>query len=201
MRNIRCNCSLRAKLNFINKVLKNKNKFSSKVLKKNLDADFQKEIDKIKERSIIECPNTNEICEVFETPNMGRGIRAKNYIPPNFCIGCYIEDLRKNKDVDEDNWRYSFYYVLNGYYIDGSKLDSITSLINHSNNPNLSIRNEIHIADGIEELHITFYTKREIQPKEELYIDYGPEYWVYAEKNGIRRDTKQRLITEYFNSY
>lgn len=200
MKNIRCTCAHRAKLNFINKVIKNRKLFSEKTLKKKLDSDFYKNIDKIAGRPIINCPNTNEICEVFLTPNMGRGIRAKTSLPKDFCIGCYIGELLKNSEKEE-NWKYGFCYVLNGYYIDGSTFDSITSLINHSNKPNLDVKFEVHNVDEIMELHITFYTNKEIDPKEELFIDYGSEYWEHAKKLGIRKDCKQRLITEYFVSY
>ena len=33
---------------------------------------------------------------------------------------------------------------------------------------------------------------------EELFIDYGEEYWNYARKQNIRPEGRQRLITEYF---
>ena len=130
---------------------------------------------------------------------MGRGVRSKIFIPNNTNIGCYIGNLKHNSESNND-WIYSFQYVLKDYYIDGQNIDSITSLFNHSDNPNVRVFSELHDADELHEVHITFYTNKDIKIGEELFIDYGPSYWISAKEKGIFKDIKQKLITDYFVS-
>jgi len=202
MKNIKCSCTLRAKLNFSSKIIKKKTRYSDKLLNHIFENDFLKNLDKIKEKGIKSCVNTDEICEVFLTPNMGRGVRAKTFIPEKTNIGCYIGELMHNdRNEEEDIWKYSYHYIFKKYFIDGSSGDSITSFLNHSDKPNVTDTFELHEVNDYEEIHITFYTTCDIHQGEELFIDYGDGYWKYSEKQGIRKDSRQRLITEYFPSY
>jgi len=196
MKSIRCNCSLRAKLNHASKLLKKK-KIAKNNIEKIYSSDFIKKIDIIKEFPIRNCPNTDEFCEKFLTPNMGFGVRAKVFIPRNTFIGCYIGELTNNKSCNE-NWKYAYSYIFKEFYIDGSTFDSITSFFNHSDKPNVTDRFELHNTDEYEEIHISFYTTQDVDIGEELFIDYGDDYWTYALKQGILKDTKQKLITDYF---
>jgi hypothetical protein len=142
------------------------------------------------------CPNTSDFCEIFETKDMGRGVKAKTYIAKGTNIGCYLGTIKHITERRKgDDWRYDFVYGLRGYYVDGSKCKSMMSLLNHSDIPNVNARYHIHIKDdGMEEVHIVFYALRDISPDSELFIDYGEEYWITAERNGIykKKDTKKR---------
>ena len=84
----------------------------------------------------------------------------------------------------------SFLSVLKDFYIDG-KDESLICYMNHSCKPNVKIIWEKH---G-DEIHIVFVANQIIDECEELFIDYGEEYWNYARKQNIR---PEGLITEYF---
>jgi hypothetical protein len=44
---------------------------------------------------------------------------------------------------------------------------------------------ELHeMPDGTVECHIVFIAKRDIVRAEELFIDYGEDYWKYAKQQG-----------------
>jgi len=64
--------------------------------------------------------------------------------------------------------------------------------MNHSNNPNVKIILEKHC----DEIHIV--ANQIIDEGEELFIDYGEDYWKYARSQNIRPEGRQKLITEYF---
>ena len=82
---------------------------------------------------------------------------------------------------------------LKDFYIDG-KDESLICYMNHSSKPNVKIIWEKH---G-DEIHIVFVANQIIDECEELFIDYGEEYWAYARKQNIRPEGRQCLITEYF---
>lgn len=195
MKSLTCNCAQRAKINQLIKSIK-KDDFSQSYLKK-LDRTFVKELPKIKCKPIIPCPPTESLCEIFSTPNMGRGIRAKVELFKGEKIGCYIGSIKAESYTDE-TWKYAFQYTFKDYSIDGSSIESMMSLLNHSDNPNCNVDYEIHKVDGIEEIHLTFFLLKDVLPGQEIFIDYGQEYWEYANKNGIHKDIKQKLITDYF---
>ncbi len=199
MRSLTCSCSQRAKLNILIKKIK-KNNIQPSYLKK-LDSTFIADIKSIQSKTkTIHCPKTEEICEIFTTPNMGRGVRAKISLPKSAKIGCYIGPIKEGHYYDE-RWKYSFQYVFKKYSVDGSSIESIMSLLNHSDKPNCDVLYEIHKVEDIEEIHLTFILSKDVKRGEEIYIDYGKEYWEFASKSGIIKETRQRLITEYFNSY
>ena len=54
-----------------------------------------------------------------------------------------------------------------------------TRYLNHSPEPNLQVRSLPRGLDGTP--HVWFFTLRDVQPGEELFWDYGGEYWGEAE--------------------
>jgi len=196
MRTLTCTCVQRAKFNTLIKSIK-KNNISKSCFKK-LDSSFTSDLKKIKENPVIECPKTDDFCEIFQTPNMGRGVRAKIDLLKNTKIGCYIGPIvtNENKDVD---WIYAFQYVFKNTGVDGSKIESMTSLLNHADKPNCDVFFQIHSIYGIEEIHLTFFLNKDVKMGEEIFIDYGTEYWENAKLKGINKDIKQKLITDYFH--
>jgi len=164
-----------------------------------LDEFVLKDLYKIPQVS-YECPNSEEMCEIFTTPTMGRGIRAKKHITKGTKIGCYLGTLKHNTERKSgDDWRYDFCYGMKNYYIDGSQCESMMSILNHSDSPNVDTKYHIHKINGVEEVHIVFITRNHIMYHEELFIDYGEDYWKGAEKEGIMKQKRQSLITDYFS--
>lgn len=145
------------------------------------------------------CPNSNNYCEIFNTPNMGKGVRAIKLIEKGTKIGCYFGTLKHESERDEgDEWRYDFAYGLKDFYIDGSKCQSMMSILNHSDNPNVHVKYHLHEYKKHQEVHIVFIASTNIYPNTELFIDYGEDYWKAASKYGIIKDKKQSLMTDYY---
>ncbi len=151
------------------------------------------------------CPcDTEYLCETFQTETMGIGVRTVVDIRPETVIGCYLGCIRKTENAP---WVYAFEYGLNGYVVDGSDKRSMMSYVNHSNHPNLDIEYMFHIVNGKKQIHIVFKTNNYILAGEELFINYGTEYWEYSiqmdkfygkEPTIPKNKKKQTKITNYF---
>lgn len=133
------------------------------------------------------CCKPSDFCEVFDAGPMGRGVRAKRTIWANTHIGCYSGVLRANADKHNGDWRYNYTYALKDYYIDASQDTCMMAMLNHSEkDENVNVEYGLHeMPDGRVECHIVFVAKRAIMRMEELFIDYGPDYWKYAKKMGV----------------
>jgi len=198
MKNLTCSCSQHAKIKILIKTIRKKDILPDYYLKK-LDSTFKSDINKIKNGPVVECADTDNLCEVFNTPNMGRGVRVKRDLVKNLRVGCYIGPIIQDKDyTNDENWKYQFQYIFKNSSIDGSTEESIMSLLNHSDKPNCDVEYEIHMINGIEEIHLTFILNKDVKKDDELYIDYGRQYWEHAAKLGIYKDIKQKLITDFF---
>lgn len=166
--------------------------FSQETLCKEMEPCVKRHMDRVGPfKPERRCCNSKEFCEVFDAGPMGRGVRAKRTIWANTHIGCYTGVLRANSDKHTGDWRYNYTYALKDYYIDASQTDTNTTcmmaLLNHSDkDENVSVEYELHeMPDMSVECHIVFIAKRAIMRMEELYIDYGPDYWRYANKMGV----------------
>lgn len=200
-----CNCYNCEKIiEELNDIIDHSHEYTDKELKHQLEPYVYQKLKKNKIMEINICPDSHQYCEIFDTEFMGDGVRSICDIPSKTVIGCYLGCIEPvyNKSVD---WKYAFAYALNGYVIDGSNKDSMMSVINHSRTPNVDVDYHYHIVDGKKQCHIVFITKSFIHSGEELYIDYGNEYWKFASKYGIiefnedeRPLKRQRKITDYF---
>ena len=172
-------------------------------LEKECDPVFFNKLKKEKlSKKSIPCPCTTKYCETFETESMGIGVRTKKFIPSGTKIGCYLGTLKNLNDKKrKDDWRYDFQYLFKKYYVDGSNKLSIMSYVNHSNDDNVNVLYELHSTNSGEECHIVYQTKNDIEMNEEVFIDYGNDYWnfYHKEKGNKKENKKQRLITDYFN--
>lgn len=183
----------------LNSIIDNRDKYTMEELKTRLEPFMYNKLKKNKEINISICPNTEEYCEIFKTDSMGDGVKAIVNIPPNTVIGCYLGCINK----ETTNWKYAFAYGLQNYVVDGYDKKSMMSIVNHSRNPNLSIDYEFHVINGKKQCHIVFITNKHIFEGDELYIDYGEDYWDYARKIGMveintQRPLKQRKMTDYY---
>jgi hypothetical protein len=145
------------------------------------------------------CPiDTDYLCETFDTEIYGLGVRSLVGIKQDTVVGCYMGCIRK---YQEASWVYAFEYGLKDYVIDGSDKRSIMSYVNHSKYPNLDVEYVFHILNGIKQIHIIFKANQYILAGEELYIDYGDDYWKYynsiEKKIEKRSNKKQTKITDY----
>ena len=175
----------------LEKIIKKPHKYSKKYIEQIIDQDFIPELTKGFENLGI-CYPSSDMLEIFDTVDMGKGVRAKEKLYTGQRLGCYMGEIKHNAEPSKD-WRYNFAYVLKDFYIDG-KDESLICYMNHSSKPNVKIIWEKHC----DEIHIVFVANQIIDEGEELFIDYGEEYWTYARKQNILPECRQRLITEYF---
>jgi hypothetical protein len=192
MGKLKCKCCIQPKLRQLEKIIKKPQKYSKKYIEQVVDQDFIPELTKGFEKLGI-CYPSSEILEIFDTVDMGKGVRAKEMLFKGQRLGCYMGEIKHNAEPSKD-WRYNFAYVLKDFYIDG-KDESLICYMNHSSKPNVKIIWEKH---G-DEIHIVFIANKIIDEGEELFIDYGEDYWKYAKSQNIQPEGRQRLITEYFN--
>ena len=191
MGKLKCKCCIQPKLRQLEKIIKKPQKYSKKYIEEIVDEDFIPELTKGFEKLGI-CYPSSDILEIFDTVDMGKGVRAKESLYKGQRLGCYMGEIKHNQEPSKD-WRFNFAYVLKDFYIDG-KDESLICYMNHSCKPNVKIIWEKHS----DEIHIVFVANQIIDEYEELFIDYGEEYWAYARKQNIRPEGRQRLITEYF---
>lgn len=190
-----CKIPIRCKVNTLTKIVKNPGKYKKHLKQRILVNEYL--IYRIPTSNF--CAKSEEFVEIYETQNMGEGLRAKIDLKWGQPIGCYYGEI-KDKLEDTSDWRYNYEYALKGLYVDG-KGKSLMAKMNHSNKPNVYVFYELHKINDIEEMHISFITNKLVKKGEELFIDYGPEYWDYAQKIGLKPFLKQKLITDYFSRF
>jgi uncharacterized protein len=98
----------------------------------------------------------------------GLGLFATKLIPKGKRIVEYTGPRIPNEEVDKSRGKY-FFEVNTNWSIDGSGRDNIARYINHSCRPNA----EAIITRG----RVWIWSKKNIQPGEEIAYDYGKEYF------------------------
>ena len=108
---------------------------------------------------------------VKSSPIDGRGCYATRHFPKSRKIAEYIGERISRREIARRlrGKRRIHICAIDSYWaIDGSVGGNCTQFINHSCQPNCSIR----IVHG----HILFYALRDIRPGEELVVDYEISY-------------------------
>ena len=98
----------------------------------------------------------------------GLGLFAKVPIKKGDCIIEYVGEIITEAQANERGGRYLFQTSKNRH-IDGTTRKNTARYINHSCRPNC----EVDIIRG----RVFVYAKRKIEIGEELFYDYGKEYW------------------------
>jgi hypothetical protein len=112
----------------------------------------------------------------FIGPHMGYGVVADRVIEPGEFIGEYLGMIRYRGGLMTNP--YCFEYPLsiwreNQYLIDAKDVGNLTRMINHSENPNISPFLVYH--NGL--MHIILIAQEKIYPDQQLFYNYGEEYW------------------------
>ena len=193
MGGLRYKSAYRPKVNLLGKIVKDRKRYGRDYLEKILDKDFLESLSKncIKRG---ECMIPEEYVEIYETLEMGKGIRLRRDMEKNMEIGCYLGELKGKGDMSDGV--YNFAYALKDFYVDG-KNGSLMSFCNHSDKPNVDVVWRMHNV-GNDELHLVFRLNKDVKKGEELFIDYGDGYWEWMKNNSVIKTTRQRLITEFF---
>ncbi len=98
----------------------------------------------------------------------GLGLFASSRIPAGRRIIEYTGPLVTSEEVDRRRGRY-FFTVDDEHAIDGSPRTNLARYINHSCRPNAEAL--------VEGRRIWIWSKRAIEPGEQITIDYGEEYF------------------------
>lgn len=105
--------------------------------------------------------------------DVGKGLFAKNLIKKGMYILEYVGTPVPAEIADDHPGRYLF-ELNEKVTLDGDVPDNTAKYINHSCDPNVEAEID-EDKDGTE--HVNIYAMRTIQPGEELFIDYGEEYF------------------------
>jgi uncharacterized protein len=100
----------------------------------------------------------------------GLGLFATEPLKRGDFIIEYTGELISTEEADRRGGKYLF-VVSDTKTIDGKERDNIARYINHSCTPNA----EAELDE--DELRVRIYAKKKILPGEEIFYDYGSEYW------------------------
>lgn len=107
-------------------------------------------------------------------PEVGLGLFSKCRIARGVTIGYYTGKVLTDEEVEEEPYISSVYllWVCKDHWIYGEgEGANYTRYINHSNDPNLELITSFRWKTA------RFKTLRSIKAGEELFFDYGNDYW------------------------
>jgi len=107
---------------------------------------------------------------------IGNGVFSKESIKKGAFVCEYVGLITREKDIDPDN-RYIFNLTVGddetGFVLDARYSGNVARTINHADFPNLEA-----ITIFIEgQPRVIYAACRDIQKGEELFVDYGEDYW------------------------
>lgn len=146
-------------------------------------------LNQFKKDNLILAKNLSEIVEIRPAmqKHMGMGVFAKNKLPLGTVIGCYTGEIVKKPKfgVIQNQYLMKFF---DDWYIDPQNSGNETRFVNHSFNPNVEVVNYDLSSKGNKNHVVVLVLLRDIQKDEELFINYGDEYWgnkftVFLKKN------------------
>jgi SET domain-containing protein len=100
--------------------------------------------------------------------NTGLGLFATSRIAAGRRIIRYVGPILTSEEVEQRTGRY-FFSIDDDYAIDGSARTNLARYVNHSCEPNAEAL--------IEGKRIWIWSKRAIEPGEQITIDYGKQYF------------------------
>lgn len=137
----------------------------------------------------------HEDLELRETENMGIGVFALADIPKDTVIGLYTGELKQQSDMQREEQDYSAHIrTFNGdTNVSASALreGNWTRFVNHSCAPNCRLSTAMNCGTDMVVAYIR--TTVDISAEDELFIDYGREYFRET-KGKARKGRKQRLF-------
>lgn len=118
-------------------------------------------------------------------PNAGRGLFTKKFIPKGSLVTEYRGKITTWKDADHDDGRNPYiFYVTRNHVINAKEEEN--AFAKYANDargykkvPGLN-NNGIYIIKG---KRVFLQALKDINPKEEIFVAYGKEYWDVMKKN------------------
>tara|TARA_R110002003_G_scaffold215_2_gene16431 strand:- start:145 stop:987 length:843 start_codon:yes stop_codon:yes gene_type:complete len=125
----------------------------------------------------------------YRPPVKGYGLFARNDIPANTCIGEYMGRLVPGEDVADDKTQYQFEIDIGHIvgageeqpmcWLDATHTGSIFRFMNHHCDPNAAINAG---RCGMHNRILYVYTLRDIAQREQITINYGPDWFAKEEE-------------------
>lgn len=112
--------------------------------------------------------NQGDVSYAVKRTRTGLGLVATTLIPAQTRIIEYTGPLIPNKEVERRRGKY-FFALNSKWAVDGSPRSNFARYINHSCEPNAEAL--------VDNRRIWIWSKRDIQPGEEITYDYGKEYF------------------------
>jgi SET domain-containing protein len=140
---------------------------------------------------------SNKLVQVKQStlPNAGKGLFAKKFIPKGTRIIEYKGRITTWKEVDGDDGKNGYiYYVKRNYVIDASR--NKKALARYANDAKGLFRlkgvknNADYVEDGF---RVFIEAKKDIAAGEEIFVDYGKEYWAVIRHN-LRVDRQRERM-------
>lgn len=137
-------------------------------------------------------------------PNAGKGLFAKEFIPKDTRIVEYKGKISTWKQVDDNDGNNGYiYYVKRHHVIDASRHPSALARYANDARGLQKIKGLTNNAAYVEEgLKVFIEAKKDIPAGEEIFVEYGKEYWdvirhnykVEQERKKIRNSKKKKQV-------
>lgn len=117
------------------------------------------------------------------SPNLGYGLYAGSDLDEGTYIGEYVGYVRPKRLWNQQS-EYLYRYptrvldAVKPMQIDAKKQGNYTRFINHSDSPNL----DTFIVLDRQTLRVCFQANKSIKEGEQLFLNYGSEYWINRER-------------------
>lgn len=128
-------------------------------------------------------------------PGAGKGLFAKTFIPSGTRIVEYKGKITTWKEVDDNDGNNGYiYYVKRDHVIDAAGHPK--ALARYANDARGLQRvkgisnNSEYVEDG---LRVFIESRKDIQPGQEILVEYGTEYWAVIRHNMKVEKQRQRL--------
>ncbi len=142
------------------------------------------------------------VVKASKLPNAGKGLFAKEFIPKSTRIVEYKGKITTWKEVDDNDGNNGYiYFVKRNYVIDASK--STSAIARYANDAQglqrvKGIKNNAeYVEDG---LKVFIEAKRDIPAGEEIYVEYGKEYWAVIRHNHKIEEERKKLRNKKNNN-
>lgn len=112
-------------------------------------------------------------------PGAGKGLFAKSFIPRNTLIVEYKGRITTWKEVDDNDGRNGYiYYVTKNHVIDAATYPSALARYANDARGIKRVKGITNNAEYVEEgRKVYIKTRKDIQPGQEILVEYGKEYW------------------------
>jgi SET domain-containing protein len=132
--------------------------------------------------------------KLSKLPNSGKGLFAKEFIPKNTRIVEYKGKITTWKEVEDNDGNNGYiYYVKRYHVIDASRHTSALARYANDARGLQRVRGINNNAEYVEDgLKVFIESKKDITAGEEIFVEYGKEYWDAIRHNRFVDEERQK---------